>query len=235
MLDPRWASPLAERMRRHLVLKAAGTTLIIGVFFVAYLHLLHHPAYPVTVMPSTELDRLMPFEPRALFLYLTLWLYVGAGPGLQLRLIELANYAAWSILLCAAGLAIFHFWPTQVPTPGRDLSPHFGFAMLQGIDAAGNACPSMHVAFASFTAVRIDQVLRTTGSPGPLRAANLAWSLAIVLSTLLIKQHVVLDVAAGLVLGTAFALASLRWGVAMPTLPSTAIAGAAIHARTHDA
>jgi len=107
--------------------------------------------------------------------------------------------------------------------------------MLQGIDAAGNACPSMHVAFASFTAVRIDQVLRTTGSPGPLRAANLAWSLAIVLSTLLIKQHVVLDVAAGLVLGTAFALASLRWGVAMPTLPSTAIAGAAIHARTHDA
>jgi len=235
MLDPRWASPLAERMRRHLVLKAAGTTLIIGVFFVAYLHLLHHPAYPVTVMPSTELDRLLPFEPRALFVYLTLWLYVGAGPGLQLRLIELANYAAWSILLCAAGLAIFHFWPTQVPTPGRDLSPHFGFAMLQGIDAAGNACPSMHVAFASFTALRIDQVLRVIGSPGLLRAANVAWSLAIVLSTLLVKQHVVLDVAAGLLLGTSFALASLRWGLAIPTLHPAPMAQPAISARTNDA
>ena len=43
MLDPRWASPLGERVRRHLVLKAAGTSLIIGIFFVAYLHLLHQP------------------------------------------------------------------------------------------------------------------------------------------------------------------------------------------------
>ena len=168
-------------MRRHLVLKAIGTTVIIGIFFVVYLHLLHHPRLPVTVMPATELDRLAAVPARsALFLYLSLWLYVGAGPGLQLRLRELVSYAAWSVMLCAAGLAIFHFWPTQVPASGLDLSRYFGFAMLQGIDAAGNACPSMHVAFASFTAVRIDQVLRAIGSPRLLRAANLAWASAIV-------------------------------------------------------
>ena len=184
-------------MRRHLVLKAIGTSVIIGIFFVVYLHLLHHPRFPVTVMPATELDRLVPFQPGALFLYLTLWLYVGAGPGLQLRWLELINYAAWSVLLCAAGLTtIFHFWPTQIPSLGRDLSAHFGFAMLQGIDAAGNACPSMHVAFASFTAIRVDQVLRATGSPRLLRAANLGWATAIVYSTLAIRQHVVVDVGA---------------------------------------
>jgi hypothetical protein len=153
-------------MRRYLVLKAVGTTLIIGIFFVAYLHLLHYPPYPVTVMASTALDRLLPFQPQALFLYLSLWLYVGAGPGLQLRLAELVSYAAWSVMLCVAGLAIFHFWPTQVPASGLDLSRYFGFAMLQGIDAAGNACPSMHVAFASFTAVRIDRCCARSARPG---------------------------------------------------------------------
>ena len=116
-------------------------------------------------MPTTELDRLVPFQPGALFLYLTLWLYVGAGPGLQLRWRELVSYAAWSVLLCAAGLSIFYLWLTRIPSPSLDVSAHVGFAMLQGIDAAGNACPSMHVAFASFTAIRFVQVLRASLGP----------------------------------------------------------------------
>ena len=189
-------------MRRHLVLKAIGTSVIIGIFFFVYLHLLHHPRFPVTVMPATELDRLVPFQPGALFLYLTLWLYVGAGPGLQLRWRELISYAAWSVLLCAAGLTIFYLW---------------------------------HVAFASFTAIRIDQVLRATGSPRLLRAANLGWATAIVYSTLAIRQHVVVDVGAGLLLGTLFALASLRWGLALPKLHATGVAASAIAARPSDA
>jgi membrane-associated phospholipid phosphatase len=210
-------------MRRHLVLKLVGTSLIIGVFFVAYLHLLHHPSYPVTMMPSTALDRFLPFQPQWLFLYLSLWLYVGVGPGLQLRFVDLVNYTAWAAMLCVVGLAIFYFWPTQVPPPGLDVSPYFGFAMLQAADAAGNACPSMHVAFSTFTLIRIDNVLRLTGAPKFMRAANVVWFLAIVFSTLAIKQHVILDVFAGLVLGTVFAVASLRWGFAIPKPHPTAM------------
>jgi len=86
-------------MRRHLVLKLVGTSLVIGVFIVVYLHLLHRPSYPVTMMPSTALDRLLPFQPQALFLYLSLWLYVGVGPGLQLRFLDLVNYTAWAVML----------------------------------------------------------------------------------------------------------------------------------------
>ena len=220
---PFWAASLWVRMRRHLVLKLVGTSLVIGVFIVVYLHLLHRPSYPVTMMPSTALDRLLPFQPQALFLYLSLWLYVGVGPGLQLRFLDLVNYTAWAVMLCAAGLLIFYFWPTQLPPLGFDVSPYFGFAMLQGIDAAGNACPSMHVAFSSFTLIRIDNVLRLTGAPKLMRAANVVWFLAIVFSTLAIKQHVILDVLAGLVLGTVFAVASLRWDFATPKPHPTAM------------
>jgi len=208
---PAWVASLTVRMRRHFALKVVGTSLVIAVFFVGYLHLLHHPAYPVTVMPLTALDRLVPFLPQALFVYLSLWLYVGMGPGLQLTLMELIAYAAWAALLCVAGLVVFYFWPTQVPPHGLDVSPHVGFAMLQGVDAAGNACPSMHVAFAVFSSIRIGDVLMRIGAPKSMRTANIVWFVAIVVSTLAIRQHVVLDVFAGLALGTFFAALSLRW------------------------
>ena len=197
-------------MRRHVLLKFAGTTLAIALFFIAYFHLLHHPAYAVTTMPVTALDGLIPFQPQALFVYLTLWLYVGVGPGLQPDLLELSRYGLWVCLLCATGLAIFYFWPTQVPPTGIDVSSYAGFSMLQGVDAAGNACPSMHVAIAAFTMLRLEHVWRRLRAPAFLSVLNLTWCVAIVLSTLLTRQHVVLDALAGALLGTAFAWASLR-------------------------
>jgi hypothetical protein len=129
---PAWVAFLTLRMRRHFALKVVGTSLVIAVFFVGYLHLLHHPAYPVTVMPLTALDRLVPFLPQALFVYLSLWLYVGMGPGLQLTLMELIAYAAWAALLCVAGLVVFYFWPTQVPPHGLDVSPTSALRCCRG-------------------------------------------------------------------------------------------------------
>lgn len=204
-------------MRHLLLLKLVGTTAVIGLFFVAYLHLLHHPAFAVTMMPLTALDRLIPFQPYALFAYLTLWLYVGVGPGLQLNLAELLVYAAWISLLCVAGLVIFYFWPTQVPPLALDVSRYSGFLLLKEVDTGGNACPSMHVAIATFTVLRVGEVLRRLGVPNFLRVVNVVWFLAIALSTLAIKQHVVLDAVAGALLGIAFALPSLRWRPAAST------------------
>jgi len=196
-------------MRCHLLLKVLATTVVIGLFFVAYFHLLHHPEHAVRTVPLTALDRIIPFEPAALFVYLTLWLYVGVGPGLQPNLRALVAYGFWIGGLCAAGLVIFLLWPTNVPPTGVDPSRYAGFSMLQGVDAAGNACPSMHVATAIFTMLRLQDVWRRIGAPTLIQIVNLTWCSAIVLSTLFIKQHVVLDVISGALLGAAFAIASL--------------------------
>jgi membrane-associated phospholipid phosphatase len=145
-----------------------------------------------------------------LWIYLTLWVYVGIAPGLMLRWRELFVYCLWINAMLLAGLACFYFWPTEVPTRLMDVSGHAGFAMLKGVDAAGNACPSMHVAAAIFSACWIGRLLRTAGAPPWLLAVNAAWFVAIAYSTLAIKQHVVLDAAAGALLGLAFALPALR-------------------------
>ena len=206
-----WIAQLWVRMRHLLALKVIGTTAFTWLFFIGYFHLLRHPVYPVTVMPLTALDTLIPFAPPALFAYLSLWFYVGIAPGLQLGFWELIVYGLWIGALCLTGLALFYFWPTQIPMLPRDVSGLPGFAMLQGVDAAGNACPSMHVAVAIFTALRIDEVLRRTTSPAWIRWTNTGWFLAIALSTLAVKQHVVLDVVAGAALGMVFVLPSMRW------------------------
>jgi len=222
-----WKAELAQRMRHLLLLKTAGITAWTWLFFVGYFHLLRNPAYPVLQMPLTALDTAIPLQPAAIVAYLTLWIYVGIAPGLQSSFVDLVVYGLWSGALCITGLAIFYFWPTEVPPLTTDVSGFPGFATLQGADAGGNACPSMHVAIAIFSVLRIEERLRRVRAPNWLRLANLLWFLAIAYSTLAIKQHVVLDVIAGALLGLAFALPSLRWRPAR-----RARAGAALAADT---
>jgi len=163
-------------------------------------------------MPLTALDQWIGFQPAALPAYLSLWLYVGLAPGLQRDFRDLVVYGLWIGALCVAGLAIFYAWPTAVPALAPADLGHPGFRALQAVDAAGNACPSMHVAVAIFTALRLEPLLRHARAPLALRLANLAWFGAIAWSTLATKQHVALDVAAGALLGAAFAFASLWHG-----------------------
>jgi membrane-associated phospholipid phosphatase len=205
-----WQDEIWLRMRRHFVLKVIGTTFFTWLFFLGYFHLLREPAGAVTVMPLTALDLLIPFQPQALVAYFSLWVYVGAAPGLQLTFRELVVYGLWVNALCLAGLALFYLWPTRIPHMTIPATDFPGFAILQGVDAAGNACPSMHVAVAIFSAIWIEHILRRAGAPLLLRALNALWFAAIAYSTVAIRQHVVLDVAAGALLGGAFAWASLR-------------------------
>lgn len=207
---PAWAADLAVRFWRLLALKTVGISAFMWLFFIGYFELLRNPAYPVTQMPLTPLDALVPFQPGWLPVYLSLWFYVGIAPGLLLTVRELVIYGLWAAAMCLVGMSFFHFLPTAVPPLGIDVSGEPGFALLQGVDATGNACPSMHVAASMFSAVWIDRLLRNIAAPQASRAANVAWLVAISYSTVAIRQHVVLDVAAGALLGLAFALVSCR-------------------------
>ena len=208
-----WTPALLQRMRFLFWLKFLGVSGFMWLFFIAYFHLLRHPVQPVTVMPLTALDRWIVFEPAAMAAYVSLWLYVGIPAGLTATLRQLVVYGLWIAALCIAGLAVFYVFPTAIPPPQlpADVTRHPGFALLQGVDAAGNACPSLHVATAVFSAIWIERQLRDVGMPWLLRSINWAWVLLIVYSTLAIKQHVVLDAVAGVALALLFAAPSLRW------------------------
>lgn len=217
-----WAVDFRARICGGFVATTLWTTFLTGLFFAGYLFVQRHPAYAPITMPRIGLDSMIPFQPIALLAYVSIWIYVGVGPGLQRTRSEFAAYGFWLGAMCVTGLAIFYFWPTQVPVRVLEATGFPGFGALRRVDEASNACPSMHVAVAIFTAVRIGDVLRSIRAPVRMRLLNVAWFMVIVYSTLAIKQHVVLDVLAGALLGAIFALMSLRWRPALGREPAFA-------------
>lgn len=205
-----WYRQAAGVIPEHLVLKSIGTTVFISVFFFAYFHVLRHPAYPTTVMPVIWLDRLISFEPLALPVYLSLWLYVGLLPAFFATRPELYRYGLAMTLMCVFGLSIFYFWPTAAPAPDIDWTQYPEMDFLKHIDASGNALPSLHVATAVFSGVWFHHLLRRFGGPLWILMLNWTWCIAIIYSTLAVRQHVTVDVAAGLVLGGVAAWLSLH-------------------------
>ncbi len=186
--------------------KFFGTSAFMTLFFWAYLYLLKNPAFPVRTMPLTLLDHWIGFSPLALIPYLSLWLYCGLPVTLMPNRPRLYHYGAWIAAMCLLALSIFYFWPNAVPVADIDWSRYPGVAFLKTVDAAGNACPSLHVAAAVFSCFWLYGLLRGLGLGWRVQAVQMLWCSAIVYSTMATKQHVSLDVLAGTLLGAGFAL-----------------------------
>jgi hypothetical protein len=196
----------------HFWFKCFGTCGFLLAFFAAYVALLRHPLFAVRVMPVTALDRAIAFDPLFLPVYATLWLYVSLPAVLMTTRAAVAAYGAWMAVLCLIGLAVFLVWPTAAPAPDIAWDAHPGVAFLKSVDAAGNACPSLHVASAVFAGALLARQLRSFGFGTAARLLNAGWCLAIVYSTLATKQHVAVDALAGVLLGGAFAWVHARRG-----------------------
>jgi membrane-associated phospholipid phosphatase len=202
-----------------MYLKSIGTMLFIGVFLGAYFYLLKEPAYPTTVMPVIFLDRLIGFHPLALPLYISLWVYVSLPPALLATRRELFDYGLVMAGACLAGLIVFYFWPTVVPAANIDWSRYPDVNFLKDLDASGNACPSLHVTSAVYSGICLHHLLRRFGAPLWILLFNSLWCVGIAYSTLAIRQHVAVDVLAGLMLGSLAAYLLLRYRVA--AVPAT--------------
>ena len=216
-----WYRQAAQVIPKHSHLKAIGTMLFIGVFFGAYFYLLKYPVYATTVIPVTWLDHLISFQPAALPLYLSLWVYVSLPPVFFATRRELFSYGRAMALMCVAGLTIFYFWPTVVPAANIDWARYPDMDFLKNLDASGNACPSLHVTTAIFSGIWLHHLLRRFSAPPWIFIFNWVWCIGIIYSTLATHQHVALDMWAGLVLGGLAAYLSLhrlaRGGTEMST------------------
>lgn len=208
MLEPEnWTHELKRRATNLWVLKMLATMGSIAIFFYAYFWVMRHPLSSATVMPVTWIDDLVAFSPQSFFLYASLWVYVSLGPALAKDGRELASWAAASFAIAVIGLGLFMVLPTKVPNPAIDWSQYPSLEFLKTVDVSGNACPSLHAAFAVFTAVVLHRHLAAMSAPRTLLACNALWCLGIVYSAIATRQHVALDVIAGSLLAGAASIA----------------------------
>lgn len=209
-LEPgNWRQALKARLGTLWVLKMLSTAGGIAAFFTAYFWVMRHPLSAVTVMPVIWIDGLAGFHPQTFALYASLWIYISLVAALAKDQRELAAFGAASLAMSVVGLGIFILLPTTVPDFSIDWTLYPSLQFLKNVDASGNACPSLHAAFSVIAALALRAQLTEIGAPRWLLACNALWGLGILYSAMATRQHVALDVVAGVVLGGVVSIAYL--------------------------
>jgi membrane-associated phospholipid phosphatase len=170
-------------------------------FWAGYFLLERFPQAPVTQMPELAIDRMIPFWPGAAFIYVSQFATMPLIIWLMTSRRQLFVCCRGLTLLIGVGFACFYFWPTSVARPEMGPGGNFFYDLVVNSDLPRNACPSLHAAFGVFIAGCAWEMFRSWKNGGWLIGAMWLWTAAVLVSTLLTKQHVFLDLAAGVVLG----------------------------------
>lgn len=201
MNSPRAATSSAVfcRLRSELRLKLILTVVLNICIFVPYHFLQWHHFFPATAMPASFCDRLIPFSDQAVWIYLSVYLLMPIGPFLMNNRPQIFRYAFGVILIGTVADFIFFIWPTSCPRPAAD-GTNAVYRMLIGVDNPFDAFPSLHAAFAVFSALCAGRVLREFRGGAPWRGGLWLWVSLILFATLATKQHMAADIGAGTVL-----------------------------------
>jgi membrane-associated phospholipid phosphatase len=207
----RWLRALWLRCTTLWPVKLVGNTVATLGFFPLYFWIMKN-AGQAWVLPLTALDRLIAFWPVLLPVYLSLWGYIALPVLLAKDRRELWSFSSGCAAMTAIALVVFWFMPTAIPNFTIDAVPGSSLHFLKTVDSAGNAFPSLHVSFSVFTCIVLARQLREVGAPAWLCLLNVAWAVAIVYSTMAVRQHVLIDVLGGLALGLALGFTSRERG-----------------------
>lgn len=194
-----WIHAVAVRVRALWLTKMLGTSLSIAAFFPLYFWIMQATAYRAAPVPVSGLDAWIGVQQWAIVPYASLWLYVSLPAAFAANGKALLTYASGALVMVVTAMFVYWIWPTYVDATGTDWSQYPLMRFLKSSDAGGNAFPSLHVAFALFAARVLHSQLASIQAPGWTRWVNGAWCVAIVYATLATRQHVLLDVAGGMV------------------------------------
>jgi membrane-associated phospholipid phosphatase len=184
-----------------IVLAALATMMLCALLY--YLPQHWHLGTP-TQLPFTALDRMLPFWPLSGLVYFGAFAVL-AGTFLVLRSFEQATRFLYANLLAQIiAVLVFAMWPTIYPRGDFPLPVDTGplaaalVAFCRNADLPVNCLPSLHV-----STVTICLATLWHCTPWGRRALPLMLlaGLALITSTMTFKQHYLLDVMAGFLLG----------------------------------
>jgi membrane-associated phospholipid phosphatase len=184
------------RLQSELAIKFILLVVLNLLVYVPYLFLQRHHFFPVTNMPMSFFDRLIPFSDKGVWPYLSIYLLMPVGPFLMANRRQIFRYAAGIVIIGFVADTFFLFWPTACPRPDATGTNSIYRALVL-VDNPFHAFPSLHAAFAVYSACCAALVLRELQVRWYWRVGVWLWALLILFATLATKQHVVADVAAG--------------------------------------
>jgi len=184
-------------MTDHIAQLVLSVFLIVGVYQF-YFWCQTNPLSIRTRFLHFSVDDRIPYRPEWVWVYSFLYYPIILLVDITTKSSRQFLYVAMSyILLLAAQMSLFVLFPVKTPlewrarNKGQTRSERF-LAFVQRFDAPSNSFPSMHTSVAIMTALHLQPAL------GPL---IFAFPLLIALSCLYTKQHYLVDVPSGAVLG----------------------------------
>ncbi len=150
---------------------------------------------PWRIQVDLAIERYFPFVPELVWLYLSLDVVLLLAPFVLRRVEQLATLFLALTLATAVATVVFVLLPVEPRFLAFD--PPTGllgsaFQLADAINLDRNLLPSLHVAFAVLAAL----ALAPRGRPA-VRLALGTWALGVAISTVLLRQHHLLDVLAG--------------------------------------
>ena len=188
---------MARRLKSHWETKLLLSGILTAAFYVGYFGLQRWPLFTARLIASSALDRAIPFEPRWVPVYLSLMILIPIAPWLMDSRDQVRDYCLALLSIMLVGFGIFFLWPTHCLRPS--LSPDTGFLLesLREVDRDLNAFPSLHAAFALYSALCCNRVFKAMGDRGWMRTILWLWTGLILYATLATKQHMAVDLLSG--------------------------------------
>lgn len=163
--------------------------------------------------PETAFDGHIPLVPAWIWPYWLYFAFLGTPIWLVKDRIELGALAGGITLVHFAGFAFFLTWPSEMPREALTCNPFELTCGLVGamylLDPGYGVFPSLHVAASVFLAMFAFDVR------SPLRWPVTLFTLAVIVSTVFVRQHYVIDLPAGILLGVAVGRIGMRVGRAV--------------------
>ena len=162
----------------------------------------HVRLFDALVLAPTTVDEAIPFVPLFVLPYLSFFLL------LLLPLLVISDREEMRDVTFGFGMIVvlssvmFLFWPTTIPY--SDVHPLTRGVIAMDVDR--NAFPSLHASLALYCALCARRTLQTALA----RYSLFLWTSLVVVSALLIKRHLAVDIAGGALLGWAMHAALFR-------------------------
>jgi membrane-associated phospholipid phosphatase len=190
------------RLRPLLADKLAITGLLTGFFAVCWFLIPRHLLVAPRTLPMTELDRRWPFVEGWVYVYLSIGIFNVAAPYLTTIRSVLHRHGRGFAAITVVSFACFVVLPVEMPPPTDHASSALYGLVLA--DTRLNNFPSLHASYTLYGLLYWTEVLPDI----PWRRARrltaggvTAWAAGLLLSVLFLKQHYLVDLAAGSALG----------------------------------
>ena len=177
------------------VIRRVSVGFIVCIWILApYILLQQFSLYEVTWLQETALDKMVPVYLGAVYIYFSYYLIL-AWAGFAVRRAVFVRFMKAVCMVALVSHLCFFFFPTGVSREGIDMSnAPLLYEWLVGWEKPRNCLPSLHGSLATLAMFALWQKGTISGMIASCWWAGVMWS------TIALRQHVIIDLGAGILL-----------------------------------